>query len=159
MAVGDERGSALVEAAFVVPLLCLLIAGMVDLGMILDQRSSVHSQIHRVGRAAAVGTLAAEVGCEPNTGSDGVDTVVCALRSGQTPAPAVKIVVPDPYQAGETLTMCTITPVVSTTGLSGAVTDGATIQVSHSVLIQQRIETLTSFEEPAPAGTDWSFCG
>ncbi len=80
---GDERGQAVLELAFVLPLMLLLILLFLDIGVAMDRRASILQGMREAGRAGAAGATAAEVADMAINQSDGVldpgDVTVCHI--------------------------------------------------------------------------------
>lgn len=89
-----ERGAALVEFAFVVPLLAMFLFGIVQFGLAYDKKQSINSAAREGARAAAI----------PITTVDDVESVVDGSFQALTPATITTVVKVDgtTFAAGST---------------------------------------------------------
>jgi Flp pilus assembly protein TadG len=84
-----EHGQALVELAFVIPLVVLFLFGIIDFGLALNQQNSDTNIANlAVREAAVVGTTSpAAVPCGGGTKSTLTDWVMCEAKATGAPTP------------------------------------------------------------------------
>ena len=97
----DERGSAMVEFAMVVPLLVLLLFGIVEFSLMYNRQQALHAAAREGGRVASL---------ETSTHDAIVDAVNSALIGTTFSSTAVISITPDTtrpclHNAGETVTV------------------------------------------------------
>lgn len=84
----DERGQALLEFAFLLPFVLILLLVMIDFGTAVDKRATLAQAIREAGRAGASGASAAALTDIAVTQSDGLldadDVAVCYLDNGDS---------------------------------------------------------------------------
>ena len=84
----NERGAALVEAAFVIPLLLLLVLGVVEYGFIVNRGTLLNNAAREGGREAVFGSSQSEIeqrvrDASPNLNqADLTVTVTCKAADG-----------------------------------------------------------------------------
>ena len=166
----DERGASLVEFAFVVPILALLLFGIIDFGIALGDSISQRQGVRDAGRQAAVGTWPNDQTCATpaglDTGNVEVHRVVClAKQRVDLKDENVRVYVKlgtgaSPYVVGEPVAVCAQYPMHSASGFFRPLLNGKYLRSK----VVMRIETLktgvglVSGGEPAPAGKNWNWC-
>ncbi len=71
----NERGAALLEFAFIAPILIMLVVGIVQFGLVLNQTQGLHAAAREGARAAAIpDTDVAEIESAVNGALNGVAT-------------------------------------------------------------------------------------
>lgn len=146
----------MVEFALVMPIFLLLIMGMIDFSVALNEHNSVRSGVAEGSRQGVVANFDAP-GC---TGSSS-QKLACVTRSriglGDT---KVKIVLPDSYAVGQPLRVCAMHDVDSLTGMFNVLLDGAAAKSSIDMRLEKLddVEPLTNYEETALPGQDWAWC-
>ena len=167
----DDRGATLVEFALIAPLFLLLLFGIIDFGMMLNDYQSLRQGVRDGARAATVANYGSA--CGPDTGTE----LACLVRArvGLEPSGAtqgvgpfttrVMIIAPTSYQVGQSVTVCAASPERSLTGFPII----ANLMGNHELRskITMRIEKLTSApltsysadtDPSPPAGGAWSWC-
>ncbi|MDH3302571.1 MAG: pilus assembly protein, partial [Acidimicrobiia bacterium] len=78
----NERGAAVVEAAFVLPMLVLFFAAIVDFGFILNDLQQINNATFRAVRELSVDEYSGAAGCvaDPDTALD-TEKLVCMVRN------------------------------------------------------------------------------
>lgn len=85
----SQRGAALVEAAFVIPVLLLLVFGMIDIGLMIKDSSALHQVAREAARSYAVGgtpsvtALAAKYGITNSAGVSVTNLVAPTTKGAQ----------------------------------------------------------------------------
>jgi Flp pilus assembly protein TadG len=89
-----EEGQALIELAFVLPLLMVLLIVVLDVGIAVDRRGTLAQAMREAGRAGIQGATPAQVVTAAETNSDGLltagnptDVVVCYVNNGGSAYP------------------------------------------------------------------------
>ena len=147
----------MVEFALVVPLFLVLLFGIVDFGLALNDYNSVRQGVREGAREGVVGELGSAC---TGTGSQRL-TCLTEDRIGLDAADTrVRIQLEGAYAVGEQLTVCAQHPIVSSTGMFEPFLGGKVIQSK----ITMRIESLdadnpiTTTQESALPGKDWAWC-
>ena len=155
----NDRGAAMVEAAIVLPVLILLVAGIIDFGFVLNDKQQVSNATFRAARSMAVDEYTLSPGCGGAGSSDTAGTV-CMLRAeSQAPGDSwVKIVPPTKMEAGESALLCLAVPANSPTGVLGPLTNDMILTSSRHVRIESSDVDLVPFEDALPSGENWSWC-
>lgn len=167
----SDEGAALVEFALLAPFLLVLLFGIIDFGMMLNDYQSLRQGVRDGARAATVADYGSS--CGPSTGA----RLACLVRarvglesSGATPGVApfvtrVMIIAPPVYQVGQPVTVCAVTAARSLSGFP-VIADLLGNKALRSK-ITMRIEKLTSTpitsysadtDPSPPAGGPWSWC-
>jgi Flp pilus assembly protein TadG len=99
----DERGAALVELAFVLPILVLFVFGIVELGRAYSARIELTSAVREGARAAALGGTPAQAAEATRNGAPGLtqDQILVESSStctGTTPAPNATVNASYPFR-------------------------------------------------------------
>ena len=166
----DERGASLVEFAFVVPILALLVFGIIDFGMALGDSISQRHGVRDAARQVAVGSWSPDATCTAGltttqSNADAKDIICLTKERVDLDADDVRVRVqldngPDPYAVGQPVAICSMYPLHSSSGFFKPVLEGKYLK-SKVVMRVETLKpgaTLVSDGELAPAGTDWTFC-
>lgn len=159
-----QRGASAVEFAIVLPVIALLLFGIIDFGIVINNQNVVRSAAREGARLGAVSTFTGGpactiVGSVPSSETRGL---MCLVKHRNHPigeAARVKVLVPAPYKAGEALTICVQTKMSSITGFTSPFFDGKEVTAKATMRIE-RVSTgdFASGEETAPEGGDWAWC-
>lgn len=158
-----ERGAVVVEFALVLPFLMLLIFGMLELGLGLNNLSSLRHGTREAARQAVVADFGGDTSC-PLTGislSGESKELAClakeriALDEGLT---RVKVAFPTTNDAGEDILVCTQYPLDSITGFLTPVLQNRTLTTKVEMRIEDDDPNLSAFAETSLSGTNWSSC-
>ena len=158
-----ERGAALVEFAFVFPILFLLVAGMIDFGLTFSNLNSTRQGVREGARQAVVANFGADASCTV-TGSitsEAAKKAICLTKAriGLKDADVrVKIDIVGSNQIGDSLRVCAQYPMSSATGVFSPVMDGRIITSKVEMRIEKVDEELTDAQEDALPGESWSWC-
>ena len=164
----SERGAAVVEFAIVGPLLLVLLFGIIDFGLTMNTLQGVRQGTREGARQAVVGSFGSYDTC-PTTGLTPSATnedklVICLTKdrvNAQNADVRVKIALDatEGYVEGAPLVVCVQYEMVSVTGLF----DPFFANRIFKSRVQMHVEelgsgSLTSVEEAAPSGGDWTWC-
>ena len=165
---GDERGASLVEFAFVVPILALLLFGVIDFGIALGDSISQRQGVRDAGRQVAVGTWTNDMSCTNNvtSGGDEVKKIVCLAKQRidlKDSSVSVRVQLgsgASPYVVGEPVAVCAQYPMHSASGFFRPLLNGKYLRSKVVMRIEtlKTSATLTEGGEPAPAGKNWNWC-
>jgi Flp pilus assembly protein TadG len=165
----DERGASLVEFAFIVPVLALLVFGIIDFGLAINDSISQRQGVRDAGRQVAVGSWSDDLTCgdagAPIGGKD-VQSILCLakkridLKESSTSV-YVKLGT-DGYTVGAPMAVCSAYPLHSSSGFFGPLLNGRYLKSK----VVMRIETVKSGAtipaggggETDPTGNAWSWC-
>ncbi len=158
----NERGAAVVEAAFVLPFLVMFFAAIVDFGFILNDLQQVNNATFRAVRELAVDEYSGATGCvaDPATALD-TEKLVCMVRnySGRPVAETyVRVVPPAAMTSGEQVLVCLTTRSRSITGIAEPLSGQIWLKSARYVRIESDEVDVVSHSDSLPAGTDWTWC-
>ena len=158
----DERGTALVEFAIVVPLLILLVCGTIDFGLIFGGYQSMENGVESAARvisldqvtpsssctggptaatANAVCNVVASLGNLEGLNSNTLAVGICFVAPGATPSCGGSTSLPG-NSVSDDVEICAQATMQSTTGLTSVFVSGSTVSTSSRQLM----------EEPQPSG-------
>lgn len=148
---GDE-GVSLVEFAFVLPILAMLIFGIIDFGIAYNDYQSLRSGVRDAARQAAVYNLDSDTSCPDNAGdaaaSAPMQNVRCMVKNkaGLGDNVRVKLYASPSWDVGNTLKVCAQAAASSTTGITGVFLNGKVMNAKVEMRIEQAL----------PTGTTWA---
>lgn len=159
----DERGAALVEFAFVFPILFLLVAGMIDFGLTFSNLNSTRQGVREGARQAVVANFGADATCTVtgSISSEATKKAICLTkdRIGLKDADVrVKLEIVGAYQIGDSLRICAQYPMNSVTGVFSPLMDGRIITSKVEMRIEKVDDELTDAQEDPLPGESWSWC-
>jgi hypothetical protein len=152
---GTDAGVAVVEFALVVPVLLMLLFGIVDFGITLNDHQALRQGVREAARDASV--LVLPGGCTGTT----AERVACDAerRIGKGAAATyVKVVPPTTWNKEGTVLVCAQQRATSTTGVTGPFLERHWLRAKLRVRIEKNGGGTTPFQETIPAGTSWSWC-
>lgn len=134
----DERGSSLVEFAFILPIFALMLFGLIDFGMVFGGYISLRSDVGAAARSASVDYIPPSCTTAPNP-------MLCTLNSDIGALPgvvrgSVKVAVTFPsgtVQVGQPVLVCARATLRSTSGLTSTFLNGHAITVSSETRLEQ----------------------
>lgn len=165
-----EEGAALVEFALVAPLLVLLLFGLIEFGMALNDYQSIRQGVRDGARQAVVKQYgSAGTGCTSVVAPDEVKKVICVTKDrigmeDDEIAVRVEYFAPsDPADESDhgAVMVCAQKNVESVTGAVPAIDN---VNLLSSILMKMEkpitsgISTSTAYAETPPSGQDWSEC-
>lgn len=157
-----ERGAALVEFAIVFPLLFMLIAGMIDFGIVFSNLNSTRQGVREGARQAVVADFGDNTAC-PLTGAAPSATtkkLMCLTKDriglGGSDT-RVKVAFANTNEVGGGIIVCAQYPMNSVTGTFKPVLSGRVITSKVEMRIEKVDDTLEAAAETALNG-DWSWC-
>ena len=157
-----ERGAALVEFALVFPLLFMLVAGMIDFGMVFSNLNSTRQGVREGARQAVVAEFGNDTACSIVGATPAATTkkLMCltkdriGLKQSDT---RVKVAFSNTNEVGGGILVCAMYPMTSITGTFEPVLDDRVVTAKVEMRIEKVDETLTAAAETALNG-DWSWC-
>ncbi|MDQ2678033.1 MAG: pilus assembly protein [Actinomycetota bacterium] len=154
-----ERGAALVEFALVLPVFLLLVMGMIDFGLTLNDYNSVRQGVREGARQVVVADWDLP-GCTSGTSSERAQCVTSSRIDLDPARTRTRIQVETDYEPGEQMTVCSMYQARSTTGMFSVLLDPVVLRSRITMRIEQidAVAPLTT-SSPAPLpGQDWSWC-
>jgi Flp pilus assembly protein TadG len=156
----NQHGSSAVEFALVLPLLCLLIFGIIDYGLLYNNSLSLRQGIRESARQGVVRNFST-TGC--TTGTDLVNLVCKTDKTVGSIAGTTysKVVVPQGWAKGKPLKVCSM---VKTHGATGLVPYPSGGWLKQQVLMSIEVDTAplptggSTYADTLPAGQSWSWC-
>lgn len=152
----DDRGAALVEFALIFPFLALILFGIIEFGLAMNDYQSLRQAAREGAREAVVGNYSggrSDCALEPTPAQQ----LVCLTKArAGTNEMAVRVVVVEGTEAGEygSVEVCVAKRLRSYTGLMQPFIDGRVLSSSIEMRTEREID-LADFAEPPPAGTTW----
>jgi hypothetical protein len=146
----------MVEFALVFPIFALLVFGIIDFGLTLNNYNSVRQGVREGAREGVVANF--------GTACSGTSEqkLICLVEQqiGLGSNTRVRLEIDDDYTVGETLTVCAMHPVQSVTGLFGPMLSGKVLQskIAMRIEVLDTVDPLSNTTESALAGRDWSWC-
>ena len=165
-----EGGAALVEFALVAPLLILLLFGLIEFGMALNDYQSIRQGVRDGARQAVVKQYGSTgTGCTTVAAPDEVKKVICITKDRIGMADdeiAVRVEYFAPTDASDeadhgAVMVCAQKNVDSVTGAVPAVDN---VNLLSSIVMKMEkpittgISTSSAYAETPPSGRDWSEC-
>lgn len=159
----DDRGAALVEFAFVFPLLFLLVAGMIDFGLTFSHLNSTRQGVREGARQAVVANFGSDTTCSTSGSitSEPAKKAICLTkdRIGLKDSDVrVKLVIVGENQVGDSLLVCAQYPMSSATGVFAPVMDDRVLTSKVEMRIEKADADLADAQEDALPHSDWSWC-
>jgi Flp pilus assembly protein TadG len=151
----DDRGAAIVEFAFVLPILMVLICGIIDFGTTYNDYQSLRSGVRDGTRDSVVTNYGVTSSCNSGTASPSpaatnvVSKIICHVkdRAGLGYGVRVGVWAPGGWTIGASLRVCAQAFASSTTGITGPFLDGKVMTAKVEMRIEQALSTTGS---PAP---------
>lgn len=154
---GDD-GASIVEFAFVLPILALLIFGIVDFGSIFSDYHAMRSGVRDGTRDAVVLNWGTTTSCPSQTGTSPASNMICRVKDKTGLGNTVKVGVwaPGGWQIGATLRVCAQYPMKSTSGVTSPFINGRAVTAKVEFRIEQELPSGVTFA-PAQEGavTSW----
>ena len=150
----NSRGAAMVEAAFVLPIILIIVFGMIDFGFVMTDSSSVNQGTRDAARSGIVAEVGSDTSCTITGASPSGDTekLVCLAkdRIGLDDSDIrMKLIVGGSGDAGDALVVCTQFPGSSRTGFFfGFLLNDKVLKSRTNMRIEQA-GSLASVEETA----------
>jgi Flp pilus assembly protein TadG len=159
---GDD-GAALVEFALVMPVLFLLLFGIVEFGINMNDYQSLRQGVRDAARQAVVADYGSG-SCVPvaATAAGNTAAVQCTARvAASLPALAVKVVVTDNNGSTDFSTdkvkVCAVTTAKSITGILAPFLKSVYMKSSVEMRAEKNL-TLANAQDADPSGANWSWC-
>lgn len=169
----DERGAVLVEFAFVLPLLLLLLLGIIDFGNTYNDFISIRQGVREAARQASVANFGSDSACTlhiDSAPSADIQKLMCLAKTqiGMNASEvAVKVIIADkllttgaqPWAVGNGLVVCAQSKLTSITGFFANLFSTKYLRSKTTIRIEQAVSTTeTEGSEVAPSGGSWSWC-
>lgn len=158
-----ERGASAVEMALVLPILVLLLAGVVDFGLVFNDLMAMRQGVGAGVRQGIVAQAGSSGGCTI-TGAAGATTetrkLMCLTKGlvGLDEAQSRTMVsFPGSKVRGGTMILCQQYPLESATTMFDALMGGE-LKAKVEMRIEQDLSAFSSASETALPGSDWSWC-
>jgi Flp pilus assembly protein TadG len=146
---GSERGAAIVEMAFVTPLLLLLILGIVEFGFVFGQYNEVRHAALEGSRVAAVSNANLDQDSDGDFDATDIELRTCSVLNLGSGTATVQLT-----QAGSAIgDTATITITRATPSLSGAPLVSSLVPASISYTATFLLEQDATWSAPATAAT------
>jgi hypothetical protein len=160
---GGETGASAVEMALVAPVLVLLLAGILDFGLVFNDLMSLRQGVGAGVRQGVVAQAGSTTSCSLS-GAAAATTetkkLMCLTKSmvGMDPAETrTKVAFPGSKLKGGSLILCAQTPLDSATSIFDPLLNGA-LKAKVEMRIEQNLSAYGSASETALSGADWSWC-
>lgn len=160
----DQRGASAVEFAIVLPVIALLLFGIIDFGVVLNNQNTVRAAAREGARLGAVATFTGApactiVGTVTSTQTQGLMCLIKDRNQPIGPSARVRVIVPSPYRAGDPLTVCVQTKMSSLTGFTSPFFADKTVTAKTTMRVE-RVSTgdFATGQETPPEGGDWAWC-
>lgn len=153
-----DRGGAAVEFALVLPILLLLVFGILDYGRLFYDSIALRQGAREAARQAVVQLAAPSCSSQTTFGAK----IACTAKAASgTTIGALAVYVPAPsptWAQGNTLLVCMQSKETGT-GLvpfpAGGIIRTSTYM---SIEVGTAPPTSVTYQDPAPTGSDWSWC-
>lgn len=159
----------MVEFALVAPVLCLLLFGVIDFGLVLSDDIGLKQGVREAARQGAVAEFGSSKGCPLFAGgSDDMKRLACltkarsdmdeasvrvAIRFADADGEAV-----DDPGVGDALLVCATAPMESRTGFFSPVMGGRHLKSKVVMRIEVSSGDFAPFTEVDTSGAGWSWC-
>jgi hypothetical protein len=149
-----DRGAVAVEFAFIVPLLFLILFGIIDYGLYINDSLSVRQGVREAARQGVVGDWGDSTEC----GSGELERLSCTAKDRIGPITGdayIRVSAPEGWEVGDPLTVCALVDVEGVIGLVPT-PDYITSRVDMSI---ERIDSApgdTNDTDSLPSGATWS---
>jgi len=157
-----------VEFALVMPILALLLFGMVEFGLNVNDYEAIRQGVRDASRQAVVadyGTNTAGINCVPAAATQAANSaaVQCTTRKAAgSPGLAVKVVYTDLNGATDfsvdRVKVCAIVKAKSVTGLLKPFLNGVYLKSSVEMRAEKNLTLSPSVQDNDPSNQNWSWC-
>jgi len=158
----DERGANLVEFAFVLPILVMLVFGIAEFGFAFNNYISLRNGVREGARQAVVASFGTDTTC----GSTETQRLICLTKSRiglPTTNTRVKVAIPSGYAVGNSVIVCAQYPLNSVTKLFQPFIGNKVLKAKTEMRIEQLSSDASgnrfaAGEEAALPNGDWTWC-
>jgi len=142
-----DSGASIVEFAFVLPILALLVFGIIDFGTIFSDYHALRSGVRDGTRDAVVLNWGTTTSCAAQTGTSPASNIICRVKEKTGLGNTVKVGIwaPGGWQVGATLRICGQYPMKSTSGITSPFINGKAVTAKVEFRIEQPLPTGTTF--------------
>ncbi len=163
----EQRGSAALEFALIAPVVLLILFGIMNWGLWLNDAMNLRQGVREASREGVVNQFGSTTACGATYGvgatpSTHLQELVCSAKdagAGLTGETYVKVLLPGGWVRGQPLVVCTM---IKATRISSMIPlpSGGVIRSESRMAIETVTpgQTETAGYENPPAGTDWSWC-
>lgn len=161
----NDSGATAVEFALVAPMLLLLVFGIIEYGLWFSDSLAMRQGVREAARQGVVANFGSTTECGLNTSVSDPNTqaLMCTAQDrigGITGDPAVKVMVPEGWERGKPLVVCSQMEVAAGTGIIPLPNDRIIrSQVEMAIENNNPAQVFAGGEESAPAGASWTWCG
>jgi len=159
---GDD-GAVLVEFALVMPLLFLILFGLIEFGININDFQSIRQATRDAARQAVVGDYGTG-SCTPASAAaaDNAAAVQCTARKGAgISSLAVKVVFTDLGTANDfsldKVKVCAVSRAKSTTGIVAPFLTNVYLKSNVEMRAEKQL-TLSNVSDADPTGQNWAWC-
>jgi hypothetical protein len=150
---GDD-GASLVEFALIAPVLSLLLFGVIEFGLVLNDYQSLRQSAREGARQAVVGDYGADCSV-PGVTDEAARRVICTIRDRSRIAD-VRVRVDVDHHPGDVL-ICAAAPMRSITGMFSPFLDSRTMGTAVRMRIERDGDpVLGTGAETDPSGRGWA---
>ncbi|CAN5887297.1 hypothetical protein BH23ACT12_BH23ACT12_12330 [soil metagenome] len=158
-----EDGASAVEMALVLPALVLILAGIIDFGLVFNDlmalRQGVGAGVRQgiVAQSGTISTCTLTGAAAANTQTKKLMCLTKALVALDETDTRTMVFFPGSKIKGGSLILCAQTPLESATTVFDPLLEGA-LKAKVHMRIEQDLSGFGSASEEALAGSDWSWC-
>lgn len=161
-----SKGGVLVEFGLVFPVFIMILMSGIDVGLVLVDLSTTRQGLREGARQAVVAKFGSDVGCTttvPSGNTLGTTTkqLMCLSKDriglNETDT-RVKVAFPGTNQAGNSVVVCAMYPMKSTTGMLKPVFNNRVLKAEVQMRIEKADSGLTAANETALTNADWTWC-
>lgn len=161
-----DGGAALVEFALVLPVLSLLLFGIIEFGINLNDYQTMRQSVRDTARNAIVGDYGNSGACDQGgaTAANNANAMICTTRatSGLGSSLAVRVVFTDNNGAADYSTdrvkVCAVAPAKSVTGIIAPFLKSRYLKASVETRAEKALTLTTTQSGTDPSGGSWSWC-
>jgi Flp pilus assembly pilin Flp len=159
----DEQGASAVEMALVLPALVLILAGIIDFGLVFNDlmalRQGVGAGVRQgvVAQAGTSSTCTLTGAAAANTETKKLMCLTKSLVALDETDTRTMVSFPGSRTKGGSMILCAQTPLESATTVFDPLLDGA-LKAKVHMRIEQDLSSFGSASESALADSDWSWC-
>jgi hypothetical protein len=162
-----DQGASLVEFALVVPLVCVLLFGVIEFGVIWSNQIAVRQGVREAARTAIVANWGSTSSCSlhGSTGASAdIQKLMCTTKNriGMDPSKVyVKVVFDTSWAQNQGLIVCAESPITSYTGMFAPFLNGRFYKTKVEMNIEQApqgVSETAGAEDVSGIGGSWSWC-
>jgi hypothetical protein len=162
---GGDDGAVLVESALVLPFLCLLLFGLIEFGINLNDYQAVRQAARDGARQAVVADYGTGACAPPGsaTPAQNSQAVACTAKAGTDLSNvAAKVIftdLNDENYAADKVRVCLAVGARSITGLVEPFLANVDLKTSVEMRAEKQLDlSTTPYQDTDPSGENWSWC-